>query len=75
MNKQRLINFYRVHLTRLDGRRIDTETGTLTYGHAYLQRNGKPFSPAVIERKFNKSHNSKGFKVERVEVATFDANK
>ena len=72
MTTQGLTNCYRVHLTRIDGAPIDTKTGTLTYDHTYLRRNGKPFSQAVVERKFNKSMNWKGYEVSDIEVFQFD---
>ena len=74
MTTQGLTNCYRVHLTRIDGAAIDTTTGTLTYSHVYLRRNGKPHNPASIERKFNKNHAWRGYQVSRIEVYQFDPN-
>jgi len=71
--------FYRVHMTRLDGAAIDTNTGTLTFSHAYFKRGrngakGKPHSKKAIARKFNKSMGWKGYAVSAVETLTFDGN-
>ena len=74
MNKQALTSCYRAHLARINGQPIDTPTGTLTFSHAYRRRNGKVVSPATVERKFNKGHGWRGYRVERIEVYTFDAD-
>jgi len=67
--------YYRIHLVRLDGRPIDTATGTMTFDHAYINRkNSKPHSPASIARKYNKRFGWKGYEVREIEVMDMDVH-
>ena len=74
MNNHPLTPCYRVHLVRIDGEPIDTTTGTLAFSHAFTRRNGKAYTPAQVERKYNKNHGSKGYQVDRVEVYYINPN-
>ena len=58
-------NAYLVHLVRIDGKPIDTETGTLTFSH------GVKKSRKSIEKKFNRRMQTKGYIVDRIEVYQF----
>lgn len=64
MLTQTLTFVYKAHLTR-----IGDPTKTLVYDHAYRDRNGKIHSPETVARRCAK----RGWKVERVEICTFNA--
>ena len=61
---------FRVHMAYVDGREIDTTTGTLCYSHSYYRSSGKAYTPKQLARKFDKRLGWKGLVVVRVEMVT-----